>query len=115
MQVLPRRSTGLHWSVLNLFFLTVAIFAALQEASRSANQYSETSAVIASTFGNLALQSKLNRNIDKVLGSIKKAKRDGMLSEQDAQALSSRAIQGLIGNGLNTSEGSRENSIANQP
>lgn len=50
----------------------------------------------------LALQAKMSRDIDKAMKSIQSAKQNGLISEQQAQELTTNAIRGMIGGGANS-------------
>ena len=52
--------------------------------------------------GNLALQARMNKDIDKTMRSIESAKQQGLISDEQAKQLTQGAIQSMIGGGPNT-------------
>ena len=52
--------------------------------------------------GNLALQARMNKDIDKTMRAIEEAKQQGLLSDEQAKQLTQGAIQSMIGGGPNT-------------
>lgn len=52
--------------------------------------------------GNLALQARMNKDIDKTMRSIDSAKQQGLLSDEQAKQLTQGAIQSMIGAGPST-------------
>ena len=49
--------------------------------------------------GNLALQARMNRDIDKTMRSIEAAREQGLLNDEQARQLTQGAIQSMIGAG----------------
>ena len=52
--------------------------------------------------GNLALQARMNKDIDKTMRAIDSAKQQGLLNDDQAQQLTQGAIQSMIGAGPST-------------
>lgn len=52
--------------------------------------------------GNLALQARMNKDIDKTMRAIDSAKQQGLLSDEQAKQLTQGAIQSMIGAGPST-------------
>jgi hypothetical protein len=52
--------------------------------------------------GNLALQARMNKDIDKIMRAIDSAKQQGLLSDEQASQLTQGAIQSMIGAGPST-------------
>jgi hypothetical protein len=52
--------------------------------------------------GNLALQARMNKDIDKSMRAIESAKQQGLLSDEQASQLTQGAIQSMIGAGPST-------------
>jgi hypothetical protein len=87
---------------------------ALKGALSTAQFFGGEASNLAQTAGNLALQGAMVKDVDKALRTIQKARGDGLISDDAAQSLTKRAIEGMIGSGA-TGTADKKGNLTDQP
>lgn len=86
----------------NLFKDITGIEGTQKNAAAALQSAFDTAQFFGGKAADLALQAKMSRDIDKAMKSIQSAKQNGLISDKQAEELTTNAIRGMIGGGANS-------------